>query len=44
LTLDEYKKLAETAFAEINTDKHEYELVIMNLKTHEIEQKLVNPN
>ena len=44
LNLDECKKLAETAFAEINTDKHAYELVIMNLKTHEIEQKLVTPN
>lgn len=44
LTLDECKKLTETAFIETNADKNDYELVVMDLKNQKIERNLITQN
>jgi proteasome alpha subunit len=44
MNLEETRALAEEAFTKVNTDQNNYELMVMNLQTHDIERTLVTPS
>jgi len=43
MSLEETRTLAEETFAKVNTDQNNYELMVMNLQTHNIERMLITP-
>lgn len=44
MSLEEARALAEEGFAKVNTDQSNYELMVMDLQTHNIDRTLVTPS